>query len=377
MEKLWQAGLTLMFVSIAATGLANRSDSPWISYALMAGIAAGAVIMVAALFVKDEKDDGTPPAPPPGRSCGDTEEPRRELLDTAEEEASVPSGVYLFGGLLAGAGVLLFFIAPDGINALTRLSALLFVGGVLFICGAYVAYSKPALKRNFFRNVGAIIGFLLIFAAFMTGVLMAAGAMEPPELPYYGAGAVVALLAGMALFYYGLRYQQSAEGMAAGKALGFSDADGQVSGDGIYDAKGLCCGVETLIDVDQQPYYRGNPAHFTFTVLCRCPNSAGLRFTVKPSGFGSFFPSFSGLSPVEGLKYWEFYDVRSNMPEVLAKPLTELRAGDKVFGEAYGFKSMKLDKDGLEFVFYREGYIDGVYAKTVVPAAAAFAAKFN
>ena len=265
-------------------------------------------------------------------------------------EPAAPARVLIPGALAAALGVLLFFFATPDTYFLYRLAYAFLVGGFSFMAGGYLAYASPARQRNFARAAIAMAGFFLIMGGIFGVLLLAVGAIDSPG-PVHAAGSLAALLAGMAAAYYGLRFQQSVEGLDIGKSLGFAEADGQVAGDGIYDAKGVVNGVETLIDVEQTPSGRNSSACFTFTVLCRCRNQKGLAFSVR----AGTAPDGDTAGILAGIDF-DF-------------------AG--IFSEDYGFISLTLKGGELVSVFGREGYANADYAKEVVENAAALAAKFN
>ncbi len=298
-------------------------------------------------------------------------------MQVSFESPAAPGWMLLSAGGAAGFGLVVLFMAPDGNTPVMRLGVSIFFGGLSFMAGAYMAYASAAARRNFWRAFVALGGFLLVVGAIFTGVLIAAGGIEGPGVPYYGGLGVMALIGGLGAAYYGLKFQQSSEGLAIGRALGFADADGQVSGDGAYDSKGVLNGVETLIDVDQRPGGRRSSPSFTFGVLCRCGNFRGLAVSVRRRGLLSVLPSSDGLLPVEGLNYWEGYSLRASQPETACKLLSEARAPGDVFNDAAGFEGLTLKDGNMEFTFAGDGYIGLGYAKKVVNEASLFASKFR
>ena len=286
--------------------------------------------------------------------------------------------VYVPGGLASLAGLTLFYFAGENMTVM-RLGSIFFWGGLLLVAACNFLYGSPAAWRSFYRAAIAVAGFLLILGGIMTGLLLIAGTFDAPEIPYRAAGAVAALLAGMGAAYYGLKYQQSQEGLAVGRALGFEEADGRVGGDGVYDAKGLVHGVLTLIDVEQDGP-GGRPSSvgsFNFTVLCRPANSAGVRLVVLPPRGQPGADAPEGLAPVGDVLYWKAWAIFANKPGPAVTALSAARLGGGVFDEEHGFKGMTLEGDRFEFRFRKDGILHIDYARDVVRAAAALAANFQ
>lgn len=338
MNNLSRNGTLLLIAGLAAAGLAQRAGLQGAFFSAAGAAAAGLALTLFSFFPEEpagEKpaSNGAFPLPVPGIP-----------------EPAAPARVLIPGALAAALGVLLFFFAAPDTYFLYRFAYAFLVGGFSFMAGGYLAYASPARRRNLARGAVALAGFLLILGGIFGGLLMAAGAMDSPG-PAHAAACLTALAAGMAAAYYGLRFQQSAEGLDIGKALGFEEADGQVDGDGIYDAKGLVNGVETLIDVEQTPGGRNSRPSFTFTVLCRCRNHKGLAFSLR----AGTEPEGETAGILAGLHF----------------------SGAGVFSKAHGFKSLTLKGGELTAVFGRDGYADAAYAKEAVESAAAVAARFT
>lgn len=338
MNRLSRNGTFLLIAGLAAAGLAKNGGFQGAFFSAAGAAAAGLALTLFSFFPGEPAGDkpdsnGAFPLPVPGFP-----------------EPAAPARVLVPGALAAALGVLLFFFAAPDTYFLYRLAYAFLVGGFSFMAGGYLAYASPARQRNFARAAIAMAGFLLILAGIFGGVLLAAGAIDSPG-PAHAAGCLAALAAGMAAAYYGLRYQQSAEGLDIGKALGFAEADGQVDGDGIYDAKGVVNGVETLIDVEQTPGGRHSRASFTVTVLCRCRNHKGLELSLR----AGTEPDSGTAGILAGLQF----------------------SGDGVFNEEYGFRSLTLKGSELVADFGREGYADADYAKELVESTAALAARFT
>lgn len=339
MNKLSRNGTFLLISGLAAAGLAQQAGFQGAFFSAAGTAAAGLLLTLLSFFQADTAE---------GEAASSAASFPPELPGLPEPAA--PARVLIPGGLAVALGVLLFFFASPDAYVLYRIAYAFLAGGFAFMAGGYLAYASPARQRNFARAAIALAGFLSILAGIFGGVLLAAGAVDSPG-PAHAGGCLAALAAGMAAAYYGLRFQQSSEGLAIGKALGFEEADGQVSGDGIYDSKGLVNGVETLIDVEQNPGGRNSRASFTFTVLCRCRNPKGLQLSLRAGSE----PDEETAGILAGLHF----------------------SGDGVFSEDHGFKSLTLKGGELVAVFGRDGYANAAYGKELVESAAAVAARFN
>jgi hypothetical protein len=187
----------------------------------------------------------------------------------------------------------------------------------------------------------------------------------------------VLILAGMAGAYYGIKYQQSAEGRAIGREMGFVDADGGAC-DGIYDSKGLMNGVETLFNVEQSSAAKNSPAHFTLEVLCRCSNTRGLKLSARPEGLlGPLGLSFGSLPRLPDVPYWDFYDVRCDQSAPALRLLPPVRSGNNIFNDEAGFLGMALDGNEFKFTFGLEGYAGTAYVRRVLQETSHLASLFH
>jgi hypothetical protein len=282
--------------------------------------------------------------------------------------------VVVSGGLASAAGAAAFFMGPNGFSLYTVGSFSLMPAGVLFIVGAHYYYGSPATRRNMLRGVLTMVSFLMIFAAAFLGIFIAAEAFEPANNARYGGLGAVLLLVGAVGVYFGMRYQQSAEGRAIGREMGFVDASGG-GPDGIYDSKGSMNGLEVLFDVEQGARGRHSPARFRLEVLCRCHNLAGIRLSVKPEN--ALGISLGSLSRVPDVPHWDFHDVRCDQPQAALRLLPEARKGVNVFSEEAGFESMLLEGAEFKFVFSLEGHIGTAYTRRVIQEVSLLASRFS
>ena len=291
-----------------------------------------------------------------------------------EIKSTIPVFVQITGGLLA-LGVIyrhLLLEKPDPRDLL-----LLPAGAVVVIAGQFI-YGDSVCRRNIARYAVALVSSLAIIGAIMTGVFIAAGAFDPPQIKTYAGLAVAAFFAGCAGAYYGLKYQQSQEGVAIGRELGFSDADsGPTAADGFYDSKGRLNGVETLFNIEQVPAYKNTPARFTLEVLCRCANPMGVKLEIRPRGIISGVVGLSTLPKLRLAPAWERYVVRCDQEQAALKPLAEAKNGDDVFTDAAGFSGLELSGTEFKAVFRLEGYVGTAYVKRVLEGVTRLASCFN
>lgn len=375
MKILKKAGFPLLFVSIIGFQAAPSFQGEAVFNISLVLMVLGGILLVASPFMGGRGEgvelpapDG-PAAPDPGAAALERLPPPSgvELPDF------VPVWVVVAGGLASAGGAAAFFMGPNGVSPYTVVSFALMPAGVLFIAGAYYYYGSPATRRNMVRGVMAIVSFLMILAAAFLGVFIAVEAFEPANNARYGGLAVFLLVAGMVGAYFGLRYQQSAEGRAIGRELGFVDASGG-GDDGIYDSKGRMNGLEVLFDVSQGPPGKHSPARFRLEVLCRCSNLADVRLSVKPEGLLGV--SFGALPRVPDVPHWDFFDVRCNRPDVALRLLPGARKGVNVFSDEAGFRSMLLDGPEFKFSFGLQGYIGTEYARRVLHEVSLLASRF-
>lgn len=336
---------------------------------------AGILLVVGSILIRSGDDE--PAAPPPSAPAAgsDLSFPLSAGIDVPNR---VPGWIYIAGGLASAAGVLVFFTGSNGVSQRSVISFALIPGGILYILGASFFYGDPADRRNILRGAVGLISFLMIVAGIMTFVFIAAGAFDPGQGRPYAVLAAFAIILGIGGAYYGMKYQQSAEGREIGRKLGFLDADGEVSSDGAYDSKGVMNGVETLFNVEPQSGGRNSPPYFTLEVLCRCPNTRGVALSVRPESFlGPLGISFGSMPRLPGLPYWDFYEVRCNRPESAQSLLSEARRGENVFNNKAGFLEMSLQESAFKFTFRTEGYADTAYVYRVLQETSRLASFFH
>jgi len=381
MKLLKKAGFPLLLLSIAGFNLAPRFQGEAVFNISLAVMVLGGILLVASPFIGSGDDEASLPAavpPPPvpraGRSAaaGPAGEPIPRPSGVAVPDF-VPTWAALTGGLASAAGLLAFFAGPNGVNTYTVVSFSLIPGGVLFILGAFFFYGSPATRRNIVRGALALFSFLLIVGAIFMGVLIAAEAFAPENNAKFGLLAAAMLVSGMIGAYLGVRYQQSAEGRAIGRELGFADASGG-GPDTIYDSKGVMNGVEVLFNVEQGSPGKHSPAVFRLEVLCRCPNISGVRLSARPEGLIPV--PFGALPRVPDVPRWDFYDVRCEPPEAALRLLPDARRGVSVFSEEAGFEGMSLEGSEFRFVFSLQGYIGTAYTRRVLQEVSLLASRF-
>jgi|GEM_PF-2506628 len=370
---LRKAGFPLFYLSIFGFSFASRSDGMLLSYISMGLMLAAMVLVVASAFIAPDKEDaeggaGAPAAPAPAR------EPSFPPPTGIDVASAVPPWVYIVGAVISAAGAVVFFTGPDGMNQSNVISFSLIPGGILYILGATFFYGDPADRRNILRGAVALVSGLVIIGGFMALVFIAAGAFDPGQGKPYGILASVLILVGMGGAYYGLKYQQSAEGRAIGRELGFVDADGGERDD-VYDSKGVIDGLETLFNVEQTGPGKNSRAFFRLDVLCRCQNSQGLKLSVRPEG--PLGVSFGSLPRLPEVPYWDFYVVRCDQPETAMRLLPEARKGSNIFNDEAGFLEMTLDGSGFKFTFRTEGYAGTAYVRRVLQETSRLASLFH
>lgn len=388
MKLIKKAGFPLLLLSVPLFKFSGQFG-PYADAAYKAGLAVmvlGGLLLVVSPFLgreNDEQEPAPPPSPPPAarapsvtaRAAGEAPgELLEDFVPYDEASTRVPGWMLWAGALVSLAGGLAWFNGPNGVSPYTLTTFSMMIGGVLFIMGAHFVYSGGAEKRNMLRGALAVFSYLLMFGGIMTGVLTAAGAFdEGAERPWLAAGAA-ALALGAWGVYYGLRYQQSREGLYIGRKLGFQEASGGGQ-DGHYDAKGVVNGVETLFDVTQTYPYKRSPASFRLEILCRCRNTAGVRLLARPAGLLNV--SFSSLPRVEGVRGWEGFDVRCDQPEAALRLLPAAGSGRDVFGEGGGFCELSLEGGEFKFLFSRDGYVGPAYVSRVLREVSRLAALFS
>jgi hypothetical protein len=377
-----QVAYPLLFASMVLFGLANRAEGMWLNWLAAALMALGMVLFVlSAIFPPDGKSAASSASSPAhsserDRFAGDSFYKRMADSAAPEPADEVPAWVYLLAGTISAVGAAAFVLGPNGVSPRTVISFSMIPGGVLLFFAAKVVYGGAIAMRNLMRSIVAVAGFLVLFGGIMTGVLLFAGAFAPENAVLYSILAVAALLAGMALAYYGMKYQQGPEGVAIGRELGFQDAG---SDDGVYDSRGEMNGVEVMFNVEQEAARHSRhgsfPAHFRLEVLCACANPRGLRLEIQPEGFLNF--SLSGLPKAPHVDYWDYYDIRTNMPDVAAGPLAAAKTGDTVFCEQAGFSRLTVDGNELKLVFELQGYARTSYVRRILHEASRLALAFS
>lgn len=387
MNLVKKAGFPLLLLSVALFEFSERFG-PYADavYRLALGLMVlGGLLLVASPFLGGKKAPAElppPSVPPPARPAARAAaapaappagEPLEDFIPYEEASSPVPGWIFVLGALVSLGGGLAWFSGPNGVSPYTLTTFSMMIGGVLLIMVAHFLYSGAPEKRNMLRGALAVFSYFLLFGGIMTGVLTAAGAFdEGTERPWLAAGAA-ALVLGAGGVYYGLKYQQSREGLYIGRRLGFEDAAGG-GPDGHYDAKGVMNGVEVLFDVAQTYPHKRSPAGFRLEVLCRCHNRMGVTLQARPEGLLNV--SFGSLPRVEGVPYWDFYDVRCDRPDVAQRLLSPARKGPNVFGESAGFSELRLEGGEFKFVFAMEGYIGPAYVRRVLHEATQLAAQF-
>lgn len=374
MKTVKKLGYPLMLASVVLFSAARRAEGLTLSWIAAALMLLGMVFFVAGVFIPYGKEAGAPPPPPPPRPARPDAVPEPKAVDVP---AQVPAWVYVAAFAVSLGGVLLYFNGPNGVSPRTVGTFAMIPGGVAFFVVASFVYGDAVRRRNTVRGILAGAGFLLIVGAIFTGVLIAAGAFDAGEVRYYGAAAGAGLAVGLVLVYFTMKYMQSEEAVVIGRRLGFTDTDpGVTSEDGEYDSKGVMNGVETLFNIEQGEGGRNARARFSLDVLCRCVNPSGVRLEVRPEGLGTLV-NLSGLQRVSPLLNWEFYDVRTNFPDVAARLLPPLRDRENVFTDEAGFTALSLSETGLKASFLAEGYVGTAYVKRVLEEVTKLASAFN
>ncbi|MBI5743283.1 MAG: hypothetical protein HY952_01915 [Elusimicrobia bacterium] len=302
-------------------------------------------------------------------------------LDTLDglSPIPVPARIYIAGALASVIGTAAYLLAPNGVSARTVIPCVMMIGGVLFILAARVFYGDAVVRRNAARGVVTIISFLLMMGGIYAGGLTLYGVFGAASGKRYLVLGVCGILTGIAGLYYSIKYHQNREAVAIGRRLGFADADnGPASPDAFYDSKGVISGMEVLFKIEQTggSGTRSLPG-FTLELLCRCANPLGVRLKVHPEGFLGGALSFSSLPKVPSVPYWDLYEVRSNLPDSVLKPLSEARSKKSIFSEETGFSGMSLDEKGFKFAFSKEGSVSLAYVKKIVEAASLLASAFK
>lgn len=379
-----QAAYPLLFASMVLFGLANRAEGMWLNWLAAAVMVVGMVLFVlSAIFPPDGKE--SPSSAPRGAGTwksmlgGGAFSGNPAWASAPQLPDEMPAWAYLLCGAISAAGAAAFLLGPNGVSPYTVTSFAMIPGGVVLFFIIKMIYGGARAVSNVILSVMSVAGFLLILGAILTGVLFIAGAFDDGAARWLLA-AGGALPAGLVMVYYGMKYQQSSEGVAIGRALGFSDAEGGLAGrDGAYDSKGVVNGVELMFNVEQEPAqhsrHGSRPARFRLEVLCRCANPQGVRLEVRPDGFLQF--SLSGLPKAYPPEYWEGYDVRTNLPDVVYPRLVAMRPQASVFNEPSGFEGMSLEGREFRFAFDVTGHASTAFVRAVLGDASRLAAVFS
>ncbi|MBI5743417.1 MAG: hypothetical protein HY952_02595 [Elusimicrobia bacterium] len=373
MQNLKKAGYPLMFLSIVLFGYAKRSEGMLLNWIAAGMMLAGMVLFViSALFPPpdDESAPGRGPFSPALSTPSDNYYREAARRDTAgPREGETPGWVYLLGGAVTVVGFIGFLFSPNGVHTRSVVTFAMIPGGVLLIVLGHAVIGGAIGLRNLVRGTVALLGFLMILGGIFTGVLLAAGNFDVGERLPWAAGAVLSFLAGIALAYYGFKYQQGREGVSIGRELGLRDAEsGLFARDGVYDSVGEFDGVEVKINVEQEEaqYHKGHttPAHFRLEVLCGCANARGVRLKVLPSGItGIHLTSLPKLPPLE---YWDGYDVMCDSAENVTRPLREVKGAARTFSQESGLSTLSLEENALAAVFELEGHARAGYVRDVL-----------
>lgn len=336
-----------------------------------------AAILLPLYFILKKSADGSEDASSDANAPSHKEEPELHTLDGLSP-IPVPTRVYISGAVASTFGTGAYLLAPHGTTARTVIPCVLMISGVLFILAARIFYGDAVVRRNAARGVVAILSFFLLMGGIYAGGLTLYGVFGPAGGSRYLLLGACGILAGIAGLYYSVKYHQDREAVEIGRRLGFADTDkGPTSPDTFYDSKGIVNGLEVLFMIEKTggPGTRYLPG-FTLEVLCRCANPSGIRLKVRPKGILSAL-SFSSLPKIPSVPYWDFYEVWSNLPNLVLKPLSEARGKKSVFTEEAGFSGMSLDEKGFRFTFSKEGPVGVAYAKDVIEAVSRLSSAFQ
>ncbi|MDA8131947.1 MAG: hypothetical protein M0011_10640 [Elusimicrobia bacterium] len=369
MKVLRKAGFPLLVASVIGFRLERYYPGNSLFYLSFALMVLGGVLFVVSPFIGRDEERSLPSGAPPPPPSGEDETLLPELMGV-EVPAEAPSWVYLTGALMVLGGAAAFFAGPNGVNTYSVSTFSLIPLGVLVVIGGKLLYGTPAVRSNVLYGALALFSFLLVIGGIFLGVFIAAGAFSPENSRPYGVLGLLGLIVGMAGAYFGMSRQRSGEGRAIGAKLGFVDAG---SGDGIYDSKGFMNGLEVFFDVDQRASSRGAPPSFMLQVLCRCPNSSGLRLSVKPEN--ALGVSFGSLPRVPDVPHWDFYDVRCDRPGEAMRILPPARREPGIFSDAAGFTGMSLEGGEFKFSFTREGCVRTEDVKKILEQVSLLASK--
>ena len=291
----------------------------------------------------------------------------------------VPRWVYISGALSSAVGTAAWVLAPTRETAATDIPLALMLGGIMLIVAARIIYGDAVVRRNAVRLVIAGISYLLVMGGVLVGGLALYGVFNPPEARTWLECGIAGVILGIPGLYYGIKYHQDRESVAIGRELGFTDADsGPTSPDGAYDSKGVMNGMEVLFNIE--PSSGREPSSFLLEVLCRCANPSGVLLELRPVSSAHLTLNPFSLPKLPSVPLWEDYEIRSNMPELVLKPLSEARHEHDVFTAAAGFSGMSLDKEGFKFKFYIDGFVetaDSAFIRKILEETSGLAAAFN
>lgn len=378
MKILKELGQPMLYAGIGLFAAAAKADQLWLYWAAAAVFVAGALLFVAGPFLPGAaSSDGGAESWRPSRAH---KRPLAGSYSPVSVKNAVPEWIYVVSFVVSVGGMIAFALGPNGISPRTITTLSMVPGGVLFFLAAKAYYGGAVGRRNVARGVAAFFGFLTGLAGIYTWVLAFAGAFDTPDRPFWLGSGAIAMLAGLALTWYGLRYQQSEEGVAIGRELGLGDADsGLFAPDGVYDSKGEVDGVELKFNVEQQEARSGRhghaPASFRLEVLCGCANPRRARLEIRASGLLGV--NLTGLPKLPPLEYWDGYDVMSDTPDLVVGPLQEIRANAAALSSEGGLAELSLEEGAMKAVFSLEGYASTGFVRGALAEVARLAKAFS
>jgi hypothetical protein len=175
--KVKKLGFPLVFLSMLGFSLASRFEGMAFSYASMAFMLAGMVLIVVSPFLGSDEEAPVAPSAPSAPKPVPSFPPPSGI----EVQSAVPPWIYVVGALVSAAGAAAFFTGSDGVNRFNVVSFSLIPGGIIYILGARFFYGDPADRRNILRGAVALVSSLMIIAGIMTIVFVAAGAFDPGQ----------------------------------------------------------------------------------------------------------------------------------------------------------------------------------------------------
>jgi len=102
-----------------------------------------------------------------------------------------------------------------------------------------------------------------------------------------------------------------------------------------------------------------------------------VRLEVRLERLFGCIPGLSSLPKVPAVPYWDYYEIHSNQPDAVLKPLSEAGGKNNIFTEAMGFFGMSLDKKSFKFTFHKGSSINTGYVKSILEAASRLAVAFS